>query len=221
MKSLVRHYRGENASVTFDSFRCTHAEVCVKGLPAVFDTSRRPWVLPDAADPKRLERVVLGCPTGALRMAPPAAERIPPGEAAAATVLPEEPQPRNSASVQPDGPLHVRGRLEIGDEADTRAALCRCGHSENKPLCDESHARTAFSDPARVAPRPEGPAGESGTVRFRPVPNGPVLFEGPLAIAGRGGARLAMTEGALCRCGRSAEKPFCDGSHRAAGFSAP
>ena len=75
MKSRARHYRGKEASVTFDAHRCIHAEVCVRGLPQVFDVSRRPWILPDGADPKRLERVVLGCPTGALRMAPATDER--------------------------------------------------------------------------------------------------------------------------------------------------
>ena len=49
MKSEVRHYRGNKASVTFDTYRCIHAEVCVRGLPQVFDVSRRPWILSDAS----------------------------------------------------------------------------------------------------------------------------------------------------------------------------
>ncbi len=228
MKSRVRHYRGPAASVTFDVHRCTHAEVCVKGLPEVFDVSRRPWILPDAADPKRLERVVLGCPTGALRMAPPTGERVAPGDDAAATVLPENPRKRNSASIQPNGPLQVRGRLEwceTRDAApfpDTRVALCRCGASENKPLCDASHQRINFTDNAAVSPRPATPAtDETAPVRFLPQPNGPVLFRGPLTLSGRGGTRLTLDQGALCRCGHSKQKPFCDGSHRTTGFTAP
>ncbi len=227
MKSHVRHYRGREASVTFDTERCTHAEICVKGLPAVFDTSRRPWVLPDAADPKQLERVVLGCPTGALRMAPPTEERVAPGGDAAATILPEEPRGKSSASVQPDGPFHVRGRLRIHETAEqeplaeTRAALCRCGASGNKPFCDESHRRVGFKDAAAIAPRPATPTGdETSPVRFTPRPNGPLLFDGPLTISGRG-ARTTLGGGALCRCGHSKEKPFCDGAHREVGFEAP
>ncbi len=30
---------------------------------------------------------------------------------------------------------------------ETRAALCRCGSSQNKPFCDNTHLETKFSDP--------------------------------------------------------------------------
>ena len=230
MKSDVRHYRGNGASVTFDVPRCIHAEVCVRGLPQVFDASRRPWILPDEGDPKRLERVVLGCPTGALRMAPPTEEKIEKGAAAAATILPEEPRKKNSASITPDGPYYVRGNLEIEETPgaeivkDTRVAFCRCGDSENKPLCDQSHERVGFRCEAAVAPRSEPAppvADEAAPVRFTPYPNGPLAFRGPLTISGRGGARVTLDRGKLCRCGHSKNKPLCDGSHREAGFSAP
>lgn len=47
--------------------------------------------------------------------------------------------------------------------------------------------------------------------------NGPLAFHGDLAIAGQT-PRLRAT---LCRCGASKNKPFCDGSHAAANFTAP
>lgn len=230
MKSDVRHYRGNEASVTFDVPRCIHAEVCVRGLPQVFDVSRRPWILPDEGDPKRLEKVVVGCPTGALRMAPASDHKVEKGAAAAATILPEEPRKQNSASITPDGPYYVRGNLEIEETPgakvvkDTRVAFCRCGHSENKPLCDESHRRVGFRCEAAVPPRaePASPVVDAGApVRFTPYPNGPLAFRGPLTISGRGGARVTLDQGKLCRCGHSKNRPFCDGSHREAGFSAP
>jgi CDGSH-type Zn-finger protein/uncharacterized Fe-S cluster protein YjdI len=49
-----------------------------------------------------------------------------------------------------DGPLHAEGSLEIVSGTGrtvTRTAdawLCRCGHSQNKPFCDGSHAKTGF-----------------------------------------------------------------------------
>ena len=40
-------------------------------------------------------------------------------------------------------PVGVRGERQ---EAPATSALCRCGHSENKPFCDGSHARVGFVD---------------------------------------------------------------------------
>jgi CDGSH-type Zn-finger protein/uncharacterized Fe-S cluster protein YjdI len=55
-----------------------------------------------------------------------------------------------SVSPQPNGPLSVSGNLEICAGTGrtvarvTQALLCRCGHSENKPFCDGSHAVVGF-----------------------------------------------------------------------------
>lgn len=51
---------------------------------------------------------------------------------------------------QRDGPLFLHGRVQILDRngnvirEDTRVALCRCGHSRNKPFCDDSHYGVGF-----------------------------------------------------------------------------
>jgi CDGSH-type Zn-finger protein len=53
-------------------------------------------------------------------------------------------------------------------------------------------------------------------------PNGPIRVEGDLAICDASGKEFGLggrTVISLCRCGHSANKPFCDGSHRGAGFS--
>lgn len=52
---------------------------------------------------------------------------------------------------QMNGPLRVRGNLEIVSGTGrmvtrvTSAYLCRCGHSQNKPFCDGSHAKVGFT----------------------------------------------------------------------------
>ncbi len=53
--------------------------------------------------------------------------------------------------------------------------------------------------------------------------NGPYKVTGPVELIDAEGNRFEVEPGraiALCRCGRSASKPFCDKSHREAGFSA-
>lgn len=139
MKSKTLHYSGKKAAVSYDVRRCIHAAECVHGLPEVFDPGRKPWIDPDRAEAEQLLQVIMRCPTGALHL-----ERID-GEQA-------EPTPeRNTAIVERNGPVYLRGDLEIvtgeGEVLlrDTRIALCRCGASENKPFCDGSHVRIGFA----------------------------------------------------------------------------
>lgn len=51
-------------------------------------------------------------------------------------------------------------------------------------------------------------------------PNGPIIVRGDVALQGPDGEPLERHRRtmALCRCGLSAIKPFCDGTHKAAGF---
>jgi CDGSH-type Zn-finger protein len=60
----------------------------------------------------------------------------------------------------------------------------------------------------------------SVTIRMRP--NGPLLIEGPVVILDANGNAFPINPDkpavALCRCGHSANKPFCDGSHKTCGF---
>jgi CDGSH-type Zn-finger protein len=54
--------------------------------------------------------------------------------------------------------------------------------------------------------------------------NGPLIVHGPVKVLDHLGNEFAIPAGkenvALCRCGHSATRPFCDGSHRSSGFSA-
>ncbi|MFI6511640.1 CDGSH iron-sulfur domain-containing protein [Streptosporangium sp. NPDC050855] len=53
--------------------------------------------------------------------------------------------------------------------------------------------------------------------------DGPLLVRGPFELLTQDGRTIdpGRATVALCRCGRSAAKPFCDGSHKAIGFRAP
>ena len=61
-------------------------------------------------------------------------------------------------------------------------------------------------------------------VRIRCRPNGPFLVEGPVTIVDHNGNAFQTNPDkpavALCRCGQSARKPFCDGTHNKCGFQA-
>ena len=62
---------------------------------------------------------------------------------------------------------------------------------------------------------------DSGTV-IVPYENGPLLVRGNFSLRTPGGEVIdaGRTTVALCRCGKSAIKPFCDGTHKAVNFRA-
>lgn len=133
-----RKYTSENIVVYYQPRLCIHAAECVRGLPQVFDTAKKPWIQPENADADAIAEVVARCPSGALQF-----ERLDGGE-------PEPIPPNLSAQLMPNGPIYLRGAMEVRDEAGkvlyegTRVALCRCGASSNKPFCDNSHLQTGF-----------------------------------------------------------------------------
>lgn len=134
---VERTYRTEQIAVYWEPRLCIHTARCLQALPQVFDVRRRPWVLVDAAPAGTVADAVMRCPTGALRF-----ERL---DGAAQEPLPDVPV----VEAQPDGPLYVRGPIRIVNEDGSerglpRAALCRCGESNNKPFCDGMHRRSGF-----------------------------------------------------------------------------
>ncbi len=59
-------------------------------------------------------------------------------------------------------------------------------------------------------------------VRIRMRPGGPLVIEGPFTLADSAGNLFSLPTDkpaiALCRCGQSANKPFCDGTHKTCNF---
>lgn len=62
----------------------------------------------------------------------------------------------------------------------------------------------------------------SRPARITPYRDGPLLVRGPFTMTDQDGNDIEVHQGtvALCRCGRSRRKPFCDGMHKAVGFTA-
>ena len=55
-----------------------------------------------------------------------------------------------------------------------------------------------------------------------PYRNGPYLVRGPLVLTDQEGREIELRRKtvALCRCGKSKMRPFCDGTHKVIGFRA-
>ena len=127
---------GNRHSVSTRASACEECRTC-----SIADA--RPWIAIDQAAGRAdtLAEVIRRCPSGALHT------RRLDGEANEAAAAPV------TVAVQRDGPLYVRGDLEIRDASggmirrEVRAALCRCGDSANKPFCDNSHIAAGFQAP--------------------------------------------------------------------------
>lgn len=210
-----RRYTGLDADITYNVKRCIHAEHCVNELASVFDKLKRPWISPDGAVADEVAGMIVHCPSGALHY-----ERKDGG---AAEAVPE----RNIITLWTDGPLQLNGELNLtGTTVDltseTRATLCRCGASNNKPFCDNSHKDIGFTaqvnDPQPVS---VDVAATGGALNITALPDGPLQVVGNLEIRDEAGNMLYVgTKTALCRCGGSGNKPFCDGTHNTNQFKA-
>jgi CDGSH-type Zn-finger protein len=63
----------------------------------------------------------------------------------------------------------------------------------------------------------------SDDVVITPYRDGPLLVRGPFTLRDQNGNDITIDRGtvALCRCGKSRLRPFCDGTHKLSRFRAP
>src|SRR5712692_8159226 len=61
----------------------------------------------------------------------------------------------------------------------------------------------------------------AGPTTVTPIRDGPLLVSGKVEVRREDGTVETLPRAALCRCGGSQHKPFCDNQHLAAGFRAP
>lgn len=206
----VEHIEGRDLTLLYEGKKCIHARFCVTYAPNVFLANvKGPWISPDAVSSDSLVEVAHACPSGAIRYLRKDGK---PDESA---------PPVNLLAVREAGPYAVRGDLRLnGQPGAYRATLCRCGASKNKPYCDGSHHEVKFGASG------EPPTGQAdmlavrnGPLAIDPEVDGPLRVRGNLEITSGTGRVVARVEQArLCRCGGSANKPFCDGSHVRIGF---
>lgn len=213
MAGKIRVYEGEKVEIAYDAKRCIHAAECVTRLRSVFDNGKRPWIDPNGAPVEQVASTIHLCPSGALHYTSKDGS------------IAETPQPVNTVHVEPHGPLYVRGTLVLTDadgnpvEHETRTALCRCGASNNKPFCDNSHLNINFEAAVDQTREAVEPLTDGGELTIKPGLNGSYTFSGQFTVYDETGKPIYAGEKQwLCRCGGSANKPFCDGTHKRIGF---
>jgi CDGSH-type Zn-finger protein/uncharacterized Fe-S cluster protein YjdI len=212
-EGAVETVAGKSATIRFDGRLCIHARRCVLSQPEVFKANvQGPWIDPDAASGEVLLQVALNCPSGAIQVS-----RHDGGA--------DEKNPKvNTILVRENGPLAISAEILLaGGAIGARATLCRCGASKNKPYCDGSHVAAAFTASGEPATATSSPlAKRDGPLSITPYPNGPLGVAGPVEIISGTGRTIDRVERtALCRCGHSGRKPYCDGTHSKVGFVAP
>ncbi len=202
-------YQGKEICILNKPKLCIHSRHCVTNAIKVFRPNvDGPWIEPDAASKESVVSVVARCPSGALQC------RTKDGEAV--EQLPDV----NTIRISENGPYFVNATARIDGEDMTRAALCRCGHSKNKPFCDKSHVDAEFIATGEPESQDSDPLqNRGGPVTINGVHNGPLVVHGNMEIIAGSGRTINRVESTqLCRCGHSNTKPYCDGSHARSGF---
>ena len=206
-------YKGKEATVSWHGELCIHVGECGRAKGDLFIGGRKPWCDPDTSGNDEVHEVVLRCPTGALSAS------FADGSHA------ESAAPENTVQVAYNGPLFLQGDLEIEGAPEAtpglkfRAALCRCGKSNNKPFCDNSHEAAEFRDYGAIGEVGSPDAEAGGKLQVKLAKDGPLLVRGNVKlVASSGRTAWKGKQAALCRCGESNNKPFCDGAHKKAGF---
>lgn len=131
----------------------------------------------------------------------------------------------NQIKVRADGPLLCTGQVEIiaADgvllQAKDNVVLCRCGHSSDKPFCDGSHKSNNFKHDGCFVDEKAQSLGVEAILKISVRANAMLVASGPVKIISADGAcQTTRNKVALCRCGESANKPFCDSSHKRCDF---
>lgn len=138
MEEKTYEYPSDEITVLWKPHLCIHSEKCVNGLPKVFRPKDKPWIQTENADDEDLAKQIRKCPSGALGIKSEEAMRDS-----------DEKSGKFEVTLIPNGPLMCEGNFTIKNsdgntEEKTKAALCRCGASSNKPFCDGSHTKVDF-----------------------------------------------------------------------------
>ena len=145
-------YIGQQVTILDNRGTCQHSGFCTDRLSTVFRLNTEPFVAPSGGRMDEIVRAVRACPSGALSYAIDGHEargHVDHGGTRAPAI-----------EVSKDGPFRVTGGIPLLDAegrdeprnhgaSREHYALCRCGHSQNKPFCSGMHWYVDFKDPVR------------------------------------------------------------------------
>ncbi len=138
---LSEAYVGKKITIHDDRGICSHAGYCTDGLPEVFRMTKEPWIDSDAESVEKIIETIRKCPSGALSYSIDGIKY---------DAFSDKP----AITISEDGPYIVQGsiELEVEDQPESKEhyALCRCGHSKNKPYCNGQHWYAKFKDDGLV-----------------------------------------------------------------------
>jgi CDGSH-type Zn-finger protein/truncated hemoglobin YjbI len=145
-------YVGQQVTILDNRGTCQHSGFCTDRLATVFHLRDEPFVTPSGGRMDEIIRAVRDCPSGALSHAIDGEE--------ARDEADYHGRRAQAIEVSRDGPYRIVGGIALVDskgddvvrnEGASREhyALCRCGHSQNKPFCSGMHWYVQFKDPVR------------------------------------------------------------------------
>ena len=143
-------YDGEQVTVFDNRGVCQHSGFCTDRLNTVFRTNAEPFVAPSGGRMDEIVRAVRDCPSGALGLAFDGHEQR--------ALADWHGRRYQAVEITKDGPYRITGGLSLtgpdgaavpqgAGASREHYALCRCGHSQNKPFCSGMHWYVGFSDP--------------------------------------------------------------------------
>jgi CDGSH-type Zn-finger protein len=147
-------YPGQQVTILDNRGLCQHAGFCSDRLATVFRSGQEPFVAPSGGRMDEIVRAVRDCPSGALSFAVDGQEARGQadwgGTREAAIEITKDGPYRITGGVAVTGPDGEPVARNTGASAE-HCALCRCGHSQNKPFCSGMHWYIGFTDPAPSA----------------------------------------------------------------------
>jgi CDGSH-type Zn-finger protein len=139
-------YVGSTVTVFDNRGLCQHSGFCTDRLNTVFHSGKEPFVTPSGGRMDEIVAAVRHCPSGALSFGVDGRE---------AREQVDQAQRPEQVEVSEDGPYRITGGIPLVEEGGAPVArpvgastehyaLCRCGQSQNKPFCDNSHLEAGF-----------------------------------------------------------------------------